>query len=135
MNGPTLVRALLLARPALLAAIGANAIAKIVVGIIPAGTPSIGITEVVATEHKSLAGNATARIKSMTQITVAAATTKQTKDILAQVRYACRNFVGTINGVTHVSCLLEGTGPDFEHEAGFAMQTQDVSVSFNDAPN
>ena len=118
MNGPTLVRALLLARPALLAAIGANAIAKIVVGIIPAGTPlpSIGITEVVATEHKSLAGNATARIKSMTQITVAAATTKQTKDILAQVRYACRNFVGTINGVTHVSCLLEGPGPDFEHE-------------------
>lgn len=136
MNSTIIVRALLLARPQLIAMLGANAAAKIIIGVIPSGTPlpTIGITEVSALDHVPLAGGAVARVTARTQITVAAATVKQCKEVLSQARFACRNFVGTINGTPKITCHLEGSGPDFEHEAGFAMQTQDVRVTFNDGP-
>ena len=137
MNGTTITRALLLMRPQLLTALGVNAAGRIVVGIIPAGAalPAIGVTEVVATEHVPLAGGISALVMSRTQITVAASSVKQAKDILAQVRYACRNFVGPVSTLGLVKCQLLETGPDFEHEAGFAMQSQDVRVTFRDAPS
>lgn len=137
MNGPIITRALLLLRPQLLAALGPNASARIVVGIIPPGAalPAIGVTEVVATEHVPLSGGSSALVRSRTQITVAASSTKQAKDLLAQARYACRNFVGPLPNVGMVKCQLLETGPDFEHEAGFAMQSQDVRVTFKDVPN
>lgn len=136
MNSTTITRALLLARPQLLAAMGLNAAARIVVGVIPAtaALPAIGVTEVVATEHLPLAGNLIALVSGRAQITVAASSIKETKALLAQAQYACRNFVGTVSGVSGVKCRLLETGPDFEHEAGFAMQSQDVRVTFRDAP-
>ena len=134
MNSTTITRALLLARPQLLAAMGVGAAARIVVGVIPAGAalPAIGVTEVTATEHTPLAGNQNSLVTGRAQITVAAASIKDTKAILAQARYACRNFVGTVSGVSGVKCRLLESGPDFEHEAGFAMQSQDVRVTFKD---
>lgn len=136
MNSTTIARALLVARPQLLNAMGVNALARIVVGVIPSGAtlPAIGVTEVVATEHVPLTGNKTALVTCRAQITVAAASIKEVKVILAQARFACRNFVGQVSGLPGVKCRLLEAGPDFEHEAGFAMQSQDVSVTFRDAP-
>ena len=137
MNGTTLTRALLLLRPQLLFALGTAPAGRIVVGIIPAGAtlPAIGITEVVTTEHVPLTGTQTATVMARVQVSVAATTIKETKLILAQVKYACRNFVGTLSALPNVKVQLLETGPDFEHEAGFAMQSQDVRVTFRDAPS
>lgn len=137
MNSTIITRALLLARPELLAAMGLGAAARIVVGVIPASAalPAIGVTEVSAAEHLPLAGDRTALVTGRAQITVAASSIKEVKALLAQARYACRNFVGTVAGVPSVKCLLLESGPDFEHEAGFAMQSQDVRVTFRDVPS
>lgn len=136
MNGLIIARALLLARPELMAALGAGAAGKVFVGVIPAGAqlPCLGLTEVVATEHLTLNGGATTLCFSTVQITAAAASLRQCKEVLAQARYACRNFVGAAAGAQGVTCRNDLTGPDFVHEAGFAMQTQDVRITFRDAP-
>ena len=136
MNASIITRALLLARGPLLAAMGTSAAARIIIGIIPSGVslPAIGITEVSATEHVPLTGSSRALVTSRIQVSVAAASVKEAKDILAQVKYACRNFIGPAAGVSRVKAQLLDTGPDFEHEAGFAMQSQDVRVTFMDVP-
>lgn len=134
MNGAVITRALLLRRPQLVALLGLGATGKIFIGVIPAGAtlPCFGITEVSMTEHIPLAGGRDALCTARVQITAAAATIREGKDLIAQARYACRNFVGSIVGVPNVKCQLDVAGPDLDHEAGFAMQMQDVRVTFMD---
>ena len=136
MNGLTFARSILLARPGLTTLLDAPILDKIFVGVIPPGAtlPCVGLTEVSLTEHTALSGGAYALSFSRVQVTVAGTTLRQCKEVLAQARYACRNFVGTVDGVPNVKCKIEIGGPDFGHEAGFAMQTFDVRVTFPDAP-
>lgn len=139
MDGPTIVRALLLARPSLVALLGAEPGKSAVVGVLPAAAPlpAVGISEVSAVEFVPLAGGPQARVTSRVQITVVAQDYRKAKDLMSEVKFACRNFVGTAPTSTPTpgaTCHLENTGPDFEAPGGFVSQTQDVTVTFQHAP-
>lgn len=134
-----IVRALLLARPALTAFMTPSPEKRVSAGPIPdgVGLPALGITEVSSVDRVALAGTSSTLVTSIVQVTVAAANYRQGKEVLAQVKYALRNFVGvapTNPPTPGVTCHLEGTGPDFESPSGFVVQTQDVIVTFTDSP-
>lgn len=141
MDGTLIVRAILLARAQIVALVGTVAgiapPSRVVVGVVPENTPlpAIGITEVVSTDRRTLGGSPGSRVKvtSRVQITVMAASVPLLKPLVNQVRYACRNFNGPIAGsVADVQAHTDGVGPDSESVAGFAMQSVDVHVTFDD---
>lgn len=127
MNGASIARARLLARPQLLALVPA---ARIIAGVIPQGTPApaIASTEVATTDRHALSGQPVVKATALVQITVAAANYVQCKAVMAEVRRACRNYVG--GGVT---VHLDSKGPDFESEAGLAVQTQDLRITYDES--
>lgn len=137
MNSVILVRSLLMARPELVAMLAAGN-SSITAGIVDESTPlpALGVSEVSSVDRVLLAGGITTRVTSIVQVTVVATNYRQGKDVLAQVKFALRNFVGTAPTsppTLAVTCHLEGTGPDFESTSGFVAQTQDVTVTFEDA--
>lgn len=137
MDAVAIVRKLLLARPQLVALLPGDAQKRVTAGVLPEGVtlPAIGLTEVTATDRHTLAGapGSTVKVTSIVQITVIAAKTPLMKAILAEARYACRNFVGALAGVSGpVTSHLATRGPDWDHEAGFCGQSQDVEVTFDD---
>jgi hypothetical protein len=139
MDGPTIVRALLLARPTLVSLLGAGPEKSAICGVLPesAPLPAVGISEVSAVEFVPLAGGPQARVTSRVQLTVVGKTYRQAKDLMSECKFACRNFVGTAPTSTPTpgaTCHLENTGPDFEAPGGFVTQTQDVTVTFQHAP-
>lgn len=134
MSGPAIVRGLLAASAPMIAVVPAR---SIIPGVVPQKTtlPCIGITETFASDHKTVDGHRGGPVKvtSLCQITVMAANYVDCKEAMALARAALRDFVGTIGDFQAVTCSLEGKGPDFETDAGFCAQTQDVRITFNES--
>ena len=128
-----IARALLLARPALVALVPA---ARVASGTLPNGTPlpAIGITVVSGTDRHSLKGAAKVKVTNRIQLTVAAKTYPEKAAVMAEARKACRAFVGTLTGFSGpITCRLDGEGPDFYVDGvAFAVQTQDLLITFDE---
>lgn len=147
MSAVKIIRSLLAADAAVVALVPAG---RIIAGVLPQGTalPAIAVTEVSRTDHQPLKAGAFGRSTSRVQVTLFATTYPQQKQLLGLVRHVCRDKNGQLDatvigdwftyfehiGVSGVSVLLAGTGPDFnDPEAGFYMQSQDFSVSYTEA--
>lgn len=133
MKARGIARGFLVSRPELIALLPAT---RITAGVIPNGTalPAIGLTVVSADDRLTLAGGSSSKVTARIQITVAGKDNKSADDVLRQARAACKNKVGSIAGVPGVVAVhLLNVGPEFEHEAGFIVMTQDVRVIYTDS--
>ena len=133
MSGVVITRLLLAARAELTALVPA---ARVFIGVVPQGTalPCLAITAISSTDRNTLTGSAFIKVTDRVQVTVMAATYPATKQVLAEVRKACRNITGSVGSFAVVTCHLDGTGPDFNDQtAGFYMQSQDTLITFNEA--
>lgn len=133
MSGIKIVRALTVADVALIAVVPAT---KIGAGVIAQGTapPIIALTEVVSTDRNIPKPGTKRRVSERIQATIIAQTYAQQKQILALLRKACADKIGTIAGITAVTVHTAGRGPDFnDPEAGFYMQTQDFLVGYEES--
>ena len=133
MSGVQIVRAKLTGNASVLAIVP---LARIYGGVVPQGTalPCIGITEVSSVDRNTLSGESVIHVTERIQVTVMTADYVKQKALMALIRSACRNFVGTVGSITGVSIHTDSKGPDFsDPEAGFCMQTQDFRVGFNEA--
>lgn len=133
MSGVIIARRLLTDSAALVALVPAT---KIIAGIIPQGTalPCIAVTEISSTDRNTLSAMAVIKVTERVQITVMASTYAQAKQVIALVRKACRNKLGTVGSFANITCRLDGKGPDFtDSEAGFAQQSQDALLTFNES--
>jgi hypothetical protein len=135
MSGPAIARALLVADATLIVAVPAT---RIITGVVPQSTalPCIGITETFATDHQTVRGHRAGRVKvtSLVQITVMAANYPDCKTYMDKARRALRDFAGTIGAFQGVTCRLDGKGPDFESDASFCAQTQDLRITYDEGP-
>lgn len=132
MSGVIIARRLLTDSVALLVLVPS---ARILAGVIPQGTalPCIAVTDVSSTDRDTLSPRAVIKVTERVQITVMGATYAEVKAVLALARKACRNKIGTVGSFTFVTCRLDGKGPDFtDANAGFALQSQDLLISFNE---
>lgn len=130
MSAVRIIRALLLVDAAVLAVVPGE---RVFAGIIPQGTPSpcLAITEVSRVDASPVKAGATSRCLSRVQVTVVAKSYPDQKSLLAAVRHACRDKVGSVAGVDGVTAHLDSTGPDFsDPDTGFYMQSQDFKVGF-----
>lgn len=136
MSGPAIARALLAANTDLTALVPA---ARIMSGVVAQGTAlaCIGITETFATDRATVKGarGGSVKVTSLCQITVMAATYPACKEAMRLARAALRDFHGDIGGFSGVTCRLEGKGPDFETDSGFCAQTQDLRITYDEAPS
>lgn len=136
MSGPAIARELLIADAAYIAVVPA---ARNIIGVVPQATalPCTGITEVSSTDHRSVPGYRGAKVKvtSIVQITVMAANYPDCKAAMLKARRALRDFTGTAGTFQGVTCRLDGQGPDFQTEAGFCAQTQDLRITYDESPS
>ena len=133
MSGLIIARNLLVNRSALTALVPAL---RIISGVVPQGTalPVISLMDISSTDRDTLTRAAFIKVTDRVQITVMAATYPAVKQVMAEVRKACRNLTGTVGNFAGITCRLDGKGPDFnEPDAGFCMQSQDTLVTFNEA--
>lgn len=135
MKSRAIVRTVILARAGVTAILGANPADKVVMGIIPRGAtpPTIGIAHISSVDRVPLANDKSSKTTSRIQITVIGKDLKQADALMKQVRLACCQTIPFAGVLGKASVTLDGTGPDFEHEAGFIALTQDVRVIYADA--
>lgn len=131
MSGVIIVRALLAANTALLAAVPAT---KIMAGVIPIGTvlPAISIAQISGNTRNTIGMNeAKVLATDRVQITVMAKTYSAQKQILDLVRDACPNTRGLVNGIQCDAILRDVVGPDiFDADQVIYFQSCDVMVLY-----
>lgn len=147
MSAVKIIRALLAADTIVSALVPSS---RIIAGVLPQGVvlPAVAVTEVSRVDRDSLKPGSFAHSTSRVQVTVIAASYPVQKQLLEAVRHACRDKLGVLDstvvgdwqtyflhiGISGVSVLLAGTGPDFNDSVtGFYMQSQDFKVSFTEA--
>ena len=87
--------------------------ARIVAGDVPVGPlPAIGITEISAVEHDTVARTESALITARVQVTVYAASYEQQKALLKAAQLGSGVFTGPIAGFAVRSVLRDSVGPD-----------------------
>lgn len=135
MSGPAIARALLVDSGDLTALVPA---ARVFSGVVPQNTalPCIGITEVSSTDRLTVPGKRGGRVlvTSLVQVTVMAASYPACKAAMMAARGALRDFVGDIGAFTTITCRLDGQGPDFQNDAGHCAQSQDLRITYIEAP-
>lgn len=131
MSAVKVMRALLLAQPALAALLPAE---KIVAGTVPQATllPAIGIKEVGSNEFLTLAQREPGTlVRSRVQVTVYAKSYPEQKRLLQAAKLGRGIYAGTVAGVPVRSVRRGDVGPDFSDEgAGIFEQSRDFFVSF-----
>lgn len=131
MSAVKVMRALLLAQPALAALLPAE---KIVAGTVPQATllPAIGIKEVGSNEFLTLAQREPGSLmRSRVQVTVYAKSYPEQKRLLQAAKLGRGIYAGTVAGVPVRSVRRGDVGPDFSDEgAGIFEQSRDFFVSF-----
>jgi hypothetical protein len=104
---------------------------RIYPSLIPLGTalPAIAYMLVSTTEQTSFSMTQI-RLRSRIQITIAAMTYPEVKDIVALVVEACNYKQGTFNGVQVDSVIRDVVGADFrDDEVGIFYSTVDFSIA------
>jgi len=107
---------------------------RIYPSLIPLGTtlPAIAYM-LVSTVEQTAIGLTTNRRRSRVQITVAATSYPQVKQIMALVEAACNHKQGTFNGVNTDSVILDSIGTDFrDDELGIHYSTIDFRIAYGD---
>lgn len=132
MSAVAIMRALLLARPALLALVPA---ARIISGVIPATTalPAISISEVDSNPIETVAhGGPVETIRARVQVTVVATSYPSQKALMAATKLGAGVNTGTVAGFSVLSVLPGGTGPDLNNldDDGIYEQSRDFMVTF-----
>ncbi len=132
MSATAIVRAHLIAKPALLALVPA---ARIIVGTIPAGTPlpAISISEVDSNEIDTVARQApVVTNRSRVQVTVVAQSYSSQKALMAATKLGPGVHTGTLAGFRVLSILPAGVGPDLNNldDDGIYEQSRDFMVTF-----
>lgn len=95
--------------------------------------PALLVRTISVTERQPLRKGAKTRTVARVSVTVRAGSYAQQIAVLKLVRARLRGWVGAIAGVTDVSILTAGTGPDVLGPGESFEQAQDFRVSF-DAP-
>ena len=133
MNGVVAVRQLLAAYAPLTTVVPA---ANIVAGVLPTGTeiPAISITLVSSVDRNIPVTGAKRRVFDRVQCTAMARSYPELRAVLAAAKKACADAMPTVSGITEVSILTDGAGPDFmDAEAKFYLGSQDFVVTYNQA--
>lgn len=105
--------------------------ARIFPSLIPLGTtlPALAYMLVSSIEETSI-GLTSNRLRSRIQVTVAANTYPQVKEIAALVVGACNHKQGVFNGVQVDSVIVDVVGADFrDDEAGIHYSTIDFRIA------
>lgn len=132
MNGVSVVGELLNSYSPLTAVVPAT---RIKAGALPEGTalPAVAVTSISAGDLNMLSTGVKRRVNERVHVTVLAGSYRTRDDVLRLVRMACADKRGNFAGVTEVSVLTDGVGPDFQSDdSNIWMQTQTLSVSFNE---
>lgn len=136
MSASAIAREILVASAAMTAEVPA---ARILIGVVPQTTvlPCVGITEVSSSDHLTVGGHRGAKVKvtALVQITVMGTTYPECKEAMLAARRALRDFLGTAGAFLGTTCRLESQGPDFQTDAGFCAQTQDVRITYDENPS
>lgn len=104
---------------------------KVYASIIPLGTvlPAIAYMLVSNVENTSI-GLTTQRLRSRVQVTIAAKTYPQVKQIVDLVVTACNHKKGTFNGVQVDSVIKDVVGADFrDDDVGIFYSTVDFRIA------
>jgi hypothetical protein len=136
VSGVAVIRGLLAANAALIAAVPAT---KIVAGDLPLGTdmPAIHITSIDAVRRNTVSmSEAKTLVTERVQVTVMVGRSANAGgdypglvSTLALVRRACPNTRGVVNGVTVDSVLPDTEGPDIAlDDVGIVSRSQDFIV-------
>ncbi len=132
MSGVDVIGALLLADRAITALVPEE---QIKAGMLPEGSPPTGIVlkRISRPLHvQPLSAGAMRRFRERVQVTVQAPNYELQDRLVDLVTSACSDRIGDIGGVTAVSVLYAGTGPDFmDEDATLFMGSVDFFVSFN----
>ena len=105
--------------------------ARVYASLIPLGTtlPAIAYMLVSSVEETSI-GLTTQRLRSRVQVTIAAKTYPQVKQIAALVVTACNHKQGTFNGVQVDSVIKDVVGADFrDDDVGVFYSTIDFRIA------
>ena len=131
MNGVAAIRVGLVADAALIAIVPADRIAA---GVLPTGTalPALSIMQVSSTDLNIPAPGAKRHVVDRVQVTALATTYVELRATLAAAKAACADSFPTVAGISEVSILTDGAGPDFmDDEAKFYLGSQDFVVAYN----
>lgn len=131
MSGVAVIQALLAGNTQLVAAVPA---ARIFGGPIPPKTalPAIAVMQISGTERLTVSMSERRRQRTeRIQVTVEARDYPTKKTVLELVRGACGMRVGDLNGVSVMSVLPAGEGPDLDDpETPLYSQSRDFIVSW-----
>jgi hypothetical protein len=95
------------------------------------GLPSVLLTRVSRAERQFLAAQPQQMVTERVQATVRAGSGADREAVLTAIRDACRDKRPPVTGLSDVSVLLAGDGPDFkDDEAAIYMGSTDLRVSF-----
>jgi hypothetical protein len=103
-------------------------------GLIPlnATLPALAYTLVSVVETTSI-GMTANKYRGRVQVTVAAKTYPQTKQIIGLVKTACNHKQGTFNGVKTDSVIMDNIGSDFrDDDAGIFYATIDFRLAYDE---
>jgi hypothetical protein len=109
-------------------------VARIYPGLIPlnAALPAIAYNHISTVQETSISLTVQ-KVRSRVQVTVAAKTYTEIKNIIKLVKTACNNKQGTFNGVKTDSVILENVGADFRDDsAGIYYGTIDFRLAYDD---
>lgn len=131
-DGVAIIRALLVADPAVTALVPAS---RIGAGVMPQGTalPYLSIQSISSDDRNIIAPVATRHVTERVQVTAVGATYATMKAALRAVKKACADKLPTVAGVAHIVVHTAGAGPDFMDEAAtLHIGSRDFRVSYNE---
>lgn len=131
MSGVAVVSSLLRGATDLTAIVPAESIKG---GTLPEGVsiPALLVRSVSLNERQPLRRGAAIRTVERVSVTVRATNYREQRAVIALVRRICGGFVATeAVGVTNVSILTNGAGPDVIGPGNTFERTQDLRVSFD----
>lgn len=132
MSGVTIVGELLTA-PAPVALL--KEAGQVKEGRLPDGVrlPAILLRSISLVERLTLKRGSIVRVTERVSVTVRAGSYREQKTLIKLIRNSCAGRTGTIAGFDRVAVLSAGTGPDLIGPGNSFEQTQDFSVSYDQA--
>ncbi|MDR7331763.1 DUF3168 domain-containing protein [Roseateles asaccharophilus] len=129
MSAEIVMKALLQGSAAVTALVGADGV-WVEEAPLGAPLPLLILEQVSRVERRTVARNeAVLLVTSRIQVTALAETYAAKKQLLAAVRQACGNALGTVAGIAGVCTRADVTGPDMrDDQRGVSAQSQDFIV-------
>jgi hypothetical protein len=132
MDGVAVLRALLIADPAIAGLVPATRIAA---GVLPQGTPldALSIMRVSAGDRNIIKPGATRHVTERVQVTALAGTYPRLRALIKAVKAAAADYVGAVGGLSGVTVHTDSAGPDFmDEQNSIYMSSQDFAVGYTE---